>query len=64
MITALKMVAVLVGAMLLGNMFMGELHKVRRQGLPLYKAYLTPPGIVIVLAILLPLFLWLFRQIG
>lgn len=55
----IKMVAVLAAAALIGNWFLHELRRARRDRKPLYSAYLTPPGILIILsALLLPLIVW------
>ena len=52
----IKLVAVLVAAILLGNWYLAEYRKARAANLPSYRAYFTPPGILIVLLILtLPL---------
>ena len=55
----LKAVAVLVAAALLGNWFLAELRTSRAKGKPWYAAYLSLPGILIILAVLLPVFFWL-----
>jgi hypothetical protein len=58
-----KVVAILAAAALLGNWFLHELRLARRHGKPWYAVYLTPPGILIVLAsIILPLAAWYFSQ--
>ncbi len=58
-----KMAAILGAAALLGNWFLSELRLARRNGKPWYAVYLTPPGILIVLAsIILPLAAWYFRR--
>jgi hypothetical protein len=59
----IKMAAILGAAALLGNWFLSELRLARRNGKPWYAVYLTPPGILIVLAsIILPLAAWYFRR--
>jgi len=59
----LKMAAILGAAVLLGNWFLHELRLARRNGKPWYAVYLTPPGILILLAALvLPLAAWYFRR--
>jgi hypothetical protein len=58
-----KMGAILAAAALLGNWFLHELRLARRNGKPWYAVYLTPPGILIVLAALvLPLAAWYFGR--
>jgi len=54
-----KMTAVVLAAILLGNWFLAEMRSARRQRLPWYVPYLTPAGILVVLAALgLPILLW------
>jgi len=52
LVTIIKAAAVLIAALILGNSFLGELKKARALGLPWYKPYLSPAGIVILIAIL------------
>jgi H+/Cl- antiporter ClcA len=61
-IEVLRLAAVLAAAALLGNWFLAELRKARRQNLPWYAAYLSPPGLLILAALLVPLIYWLARQ--
>jgi hypothetical protein len=58
----LKAVAVLVAAILLGNWFLAEAKAARAKGRPKYAAYLTLPGILIVVVILLPVLMWLMSR--
>jgi hypothetical protein len=51
-VTIIKVVAVLIAALIVGNSFLAELKKARAQGLPWYKPYLTLPGILILIIIL------------
>jgi len=55
----LKPVAVLLAAALLGNWFLSEARAARAKGRPKYAIYLTLPGILIVLAVLIPVLIWL-----
>ncbi len=50
-----KFIPVLIAAYLLGNWFLVELRKARAQEKPWYSPYLSIPGILIILAILLPI---------
>jgi len=61
LIEALKLVSVVAAAALLGNWFLAELKKARRQNLPWYSAYLSPPGLLILAALMLPFIYWLAR---
>ncbi len=48
-----KMAAMVIAAVILGRWFMAEVKAVRIKGEPAYKAYLSIPGIIIILAIIL-----------
>jgi hypothetical protein len=62
LIEAIKLAAVLAAAALLGNWFLTELKKARRKALPWYYTYLSPPGLLILAALLVPLLYWLARR--
>lgn len=53
----LRLVAVLVAAIVVGNWFLSELKKAKATGAPWYRPYLSPPGILILIAVILPLIL-------
>jgi len=57
MILLLKMAVVLAASVSLGNWFLQKARKVRAEGRPVYHAYFTAPGIIILLAILVPVVL-------
>lgn len=61
MLTAVKYIAVLVAAIIVGSSFQKELRKARALNLPWYRPYLTLPGIVIIIAILMPIAIKLLR---
>ncbi len=52
LVTIIKAIAVVVAAFIVGNSFLAELKKARTLGLPWYKPYLTLPGIIILIVIL------------
>jgi hypothetical protein len=56
----IKYVPVLAAAFLLGNWFMAEVKKAKIQQKPWYAPYLSIPGILILLAISLPVFIKIF----
>jgi hypothetical protein len=56
----LKYVPVLIAALVLGNWFMKEVRKAKIQQKPWYAPYISVPGILILLAISLPIFIRLF----
>ncbi|MCF8094000.1 MAG: hypothetical protein K9J79_01430 [Desulfobacteraceae bacterium] len=55
----IKAVAVLLAAGILGNWFLAELKKSKMRKEPWYKPYLSPPGLLIYCALLLPLIVWI-----
>jgi hypothetical protein len=56
----IKFVPVLIAALMLGNWFLTEVKKAKVQQKPWYAPYLSTPGILILLAISLPLFIKFF----
>ncbi len=56
----LKMVPVVVAAILLGNWFLKEVKQAKLAKKPWYTPYLTFPGIIIIIIILLPVLLRVF----
>lgn len=52
LVTIIKTVAVLAAALIVGRSFLDEMKKARVKGLPWYKPYLTLPGIIILIVIL------------
>ncbi len=56
--TLLKMAAILIAAFSIGNWFLSEVKKSKAAGKPWYAPYLTPPGLLILLIIIvLPIIL-------
>jgi hypothetical protein len=53
MVEMIRMTAVLMAAVVIGNWFMAEQKKNKKRGLPWYRAYLTIPGVIILGAILI-----------
>jgi hypothetical protein len=59
----LRLACVLIAAGLIGNWFMLELKKARAAGKPSYAAYLTAPGIlIIVAAVVIPVVVWMAEK--
>jgi len=58
----IKMIAVLVAAILVGNWFLAEVKKARLARKPWHQPYLSTPGILIMLALLLPILYWIITQ--
>ncbi|MFW6297355.1 MAG: hypothetical protein ACOC03_02525 [Desulfosalsimonas sp.] len=55
----IKAVAVLAAAGILGNWFLAEVKKSKIKNEPWYKPYLSPPGLLVIFAVLLPVIVWL-----
>ncbi|MFO8084686.1 MAG: hypothetical protein R6U27_10255 [Desulfobacterales bacterium] len=51
----IKYIPVLIAALVLGNWFMAEVKKAKIQKKPWYAPYLSIPGILILLALSLPI---------
>jgi hypothetical protein len=58
----LRLAWALLAAALLGRWFLSELAVARTRRYPWYRPYLSIPGILILLAILLPVGIWLIRR--
>ena len=59
----LKLIPILIAAILLGNWFLSELKRANATGKPWYTAYLSIPGLLILLAVLvIPIVLWLMSH--
>jgi len=61
-ISLLKMVAVLLAASLLGYWFLSELKQARLRQRPWYAPYLTLPGLLIIIALFIPVMVWMFQR--
>jgi len=62
LLNILKLVAILVAALLIGNWFLAEVRKARSQRKPWYQPYLSIPGLLILLALLLPVIIWIINK--
>ncbi|MFC1876382.1 hypothetical protein ACFL2E_03810 [Thermodesulfobacteriota bacterium] len=59
----LKIIPILIAAILLGNWFLAELKRANATDKPWYTAYISIPGLLILLAILvIPIMLWLMSH--
>ena len=59
----LRFLAPLVAAILVGNWFLSEVKKARATNQPWYRPYVSPPGLLIILAaILIPIILWIIKK--
>ncbi len=57
----LKVIPVLLAAFLLGNWFLTEVKKAKLAQKPWYAPYLTPPGLLVIFVLLLPILLRFLR---
>ena len=63
LVSILKIIPIMLAAILLGNWFLADLKRANASGKPWYTAYISPPGLLILLAILvLPIVLWLMSH--
>jgi len=63
MIQFLSFISVVVASVLIGSWFLDEIKQAKMNHLPWYKPYLTFPGIVIIIALLCPVFLRILKII-
>ncbi len=62
LIVLMKMVAVVLAGIAVGNWFLTKVKEGRARSDPWYKAYLTVPGLIILVAVLgLPVAWWLLN---
>ncbi|MGM0453430.1 MAG: hypothetical protein ACQERN_09730 [Thermodesulfobacteriota bacterium] len=62
LVEIIQLLALFTAAIILGNWFLSETKKAKVQRAPWYQPYLSPPGILIVLiVILLPILSWWFQ---
>ena len=59
--TILKAIPILLAAFLLGNWFLSEARKAKLAGKPWYTPYLTVPGILILIILMIPVYLRFFQ---
>jgi len=63
LITLVKIIAIFTAAIILGSWFSSEVKKSKLRGEPAYKPYLSPPGIIIsIVVLLLPIIVWLLKK--
>lgn len=57
----IKLIAILSAALITGNWFLAEVKKARAQQAPWYQPYISIPGIIIILVILLPVIISILK---
>lgn len=55
---ALEAVCVLVAAIIVGNSFLKEVRKAQASKAPWYAPYLSLPGVVIIIVLIVPIVWW------
>jgi hypothetical protein len=63
LLSLIKMAAVLAAGLLLGRMFFEEVKRAKRTGAPWYAPYRSIPGILVLVALGLPLIVWLYGRL-
>ena len=58
----IKIIAPLIAAILVGNWFLSEVRKAKAANQPWYRPYLSPPGLLIIAAFLIPIILWIIKK--
>ncbi len=62
-VNILKLISALTAAIIIGNWFQKEVRKARVNGEAWYKAYYSPPGLIIITSvIILPLLVWVIKN--
>ena len=59
--TILKTISILAAAFLLGNWFLSEVRKAKAAAKPWYAPYLTIPGLLVLVALMIPIYLRFFH---
>ncbi|CAB5105625.1 hypothetical protein D3OALGA1CA_1707 [Olavius algarvensis associated proteobacterium Delta 3] len=57
-----KIIAPLIAAVIIGKWFLTEVKKAKIHGEPWYRPYFTPPGLIILMALMAPVLLWLLTR--
>lgn len=60
-VSILKAIPILVAAFLLGNWFLAEAKKAKAARKPWYAPYITIPGMLIIIALMIPVYLRFFH---
>ena len=60
-LSVIKVVAILIATAIIGNWFLAEVRRAKQNGTPIFKVYLSVPGLLILLILSLPLILWILK---
>jgi hypothetical protein len=58
----LKLATPLIAAVIVGNWFLGEAKRAKLAGKPWYTPYLSIPGLLILVVMMIPLVLWVIKK--
>jgi hypothetical protein len=58
----LKLIMPLLAAVIVGNWFLGEAKRAKLAGKPWYTPYLSIPGLLVLIALMIPLVLWVLKS--
>lgn len=58
----IKIVAILAAGAILGNWFLREVKQAKMSGKPWYTPYFSVPGLLVLVALLLPVLIWIARH--
>jgi hypothetical protein len=60
-LSIIRIVAVMVATIIIGNWFLAEFKRAKRNGTSTLRAYLTLPGLLILFILTLPVIIWLLK---
>ena len=60
-IKLMKYAAVLIAAIIIGNWFLAEVRKAKLNKQPWYKPYISVPGLIVLVALSLPIILMIIK---
>ena len=61
-IKLMKYAAVLIAAIIIGNWFLAEVRKAKMNKQPWYKPYISVPGLIVLVALSLPIILMIIKH--
>ena len=61
-IKLMKYAAVLIAAIIIGNWFLAEVRKAKLNKQPWYKPYISVPGLIVLVALSLPIILMIIKH--
>jgi hypothetical protein len=62
LLSQLKFIPVLIAAVIVGNLFLKEVKKAKATGAPWYAPYLSVPGLIVLIALSMPILLRLLTS--